>query len=77
MTLILLPTRLRFALCLMLGAYPLITFLLFLFNAVIDDWPLPARTALVVPFMVLGMVFFVIPAVNRYAGHWIKAGQAG
>ncbi len=73
---ILLSSRLRFALCLMLGAYPLITSLLFLFNAVIDDWPLPARTALVVPFMVFGMVFFVIPAVHRLAGRWITAGDA-
>lgn len=71
-----LPSRLRFALCVMAGAYPLITFLLAVLTPVTSDWPLALRTLLVVPMMVSGMVFGIIPLVQRWAGRWIAAGAA-
>lgn len=71
----LLPSRLRFALCLMLGAWPLITAILALLGPLTGDWPLAARTVVVVPLMVTGMVFAVIPLVQRWAGGWIAAGS--
>lgn len=70
------PSRLRFTLCLMLGAWPLITVILAALGPLIGDWPLALRTLVVVPFMVSGMVFAVIPLVQRWAGSWIAAGAA-
>jgi antibiotic biosynthesis monooxygenase (ABM) superfamily enzyme len=72
----LLPARLRFTLCLMLGAYPLITAILLLLAPLTADWPVALRTLVVVPLMVSGMVFAVIPLVQRLAGRWIAAGAA-
>ena len=70
-------SRLRLALCLMIGAYPLVTLLLDVLAPLYAGWPLMARTALVVPPMVLGMVFGVMPLVHRLAGRWIAAGSVG
>jgi antibiotic biosynthesis monooxygenase (ABM) superfamily enzyme len=70
----LLPSRLRFTLCLMAGAYPLITAILVLLAPVTSAWPLPLRTLVIVPLMVSGMVFAIIPLVQRLAGGWIAAG---
>lgn len=68
------PPRVRFALCVMLGAWPLITVLLELFSPWTAAWPLPLRTLVIVPLMVSGMVFAIIPLVQRLAGSWIAAG---
>lgn len=68
------PPRVRFALCVMLGAWPLITALLELFSPLTAAWPLPLRTLVIVPLMVSGMVFAIIPLVQRLAGGWIAAG---
>lgn len=69
-----LPSRFRLTLCLMVGAYPLITFILTVLGPVTAPWPLPLRTLVIVPLMVSGMVFAIIPMVQRLAGGWIAAG---
>lgn len=69
----LLPARMRFALCVMVGAYPLITAILIALAPVTGDWPVALRTLVVVPLMVSGMVYGVIPLVHRWAGRWIAA----
>lgn len=69
-----LPSRLRFALCVMVGAYPLITILLAVLTPFTGDWPLALRTLVIVPMMVSGMVFGIIPLVQHLAGRWIAAG---
>ena len=71
-----LSSRLRFALCVMVGAFPLITLLLAATAPVTGDWPLALRTLVIVPIMVSGMVFAIIPLVQRWAGRWIAAGAA-
>lgn len=58
----------------MLGAWPLITVLLELSSPLTAAWPLPLRTLVIVPLMVSGMVFAIIPLVQRLAGGWIAAG---
>jgi antibiotic biosynthesis monooxygenase (ABM) superfamily enzyme len=58
----------------MVGAYPLVTALLHLLGPTMAAWPLPLRTLVIVPLMVSGMVFAVIPLVHRLAGGWIAAG---
>lgn len=69
------PPRVRFALCVMIAAYPLITAILILLTPITGDWPVAARTLVIVPMMVSGMVFAIIPAVHRWAGRWIAAGE--
>ena len=70
----LLPLRARFALCVMLGVYPVLTAISLALAPVTADWPLPARTAVMVPLMVVSIIFGVIPLVHRLAGAWIQAG---
>ena len=72
----LLSPRLRLALCLMVGAYPLIATILGLIGPMIADWPFYLRPLPIVPLMVLGMVFLVIPAAQRLAGGWIAGRPA-
>ncbi|MDR3372195.1 MAG: hypothetical protein P4L98_00560 [Ancalomicrobiaceae bacterium] len=68
-------SRLRLTLCLMLGAYPLITLILTLIGPLTASWPLVARTALVAPLMVFSMVYLITPAAHRLAGAWIRGEQ--
>jgi len=70
----LLPSRLRFALLVMLGAYPLIAALFVLIGPMVADWPMMIRPLPIVPVMVIGMVYVVIPAVHRVGGGWIARG---
>lgn len=57
--------RFRFLAILMAGAYLLINALLFLLSPVTAGWPIWAVTAVVVPPMVLGMVYLVIPLARK------------
>jgi antibiotic biosynthesis monooxygenase (ABM) superfamily enzyme len=68
------PSRLRFALLVMLGAYPVITALLLALSPLMEGWPIAARTLVIVPPMVSGMVFGVIPLVQKLGAGWIAAG---
>jgi EmrB/QacA subfamily drug resistance transporter len=61
------PTRFsrpRFALLVLLGAYPVITALLYLLFPLTGGWTLWQRTLLIAPMMVAGMIWGVIPAVQ-------------
>lgn len=69
------PPPLRLALVMMVGAYPLVTGLLALLAPFVGGWPLPVRTLVFVPCMVLGMTFVITPLVRRLAGGWIDAGR--
>ncbi|NLH81047.1 MAG: hypothetical protein GX458_09440 [Phyllobacteriaceae bacterium] len=73
----LLTRPVRRLLCTTAGAYPLITTIIAVIGPLTVDWPLPARTAAIVPFMVGGMAFLVAPAVDRWGGRWIAAGAVG
>lgn len=66
-------TRFRFALALCLGAYPLITGLLYLWAPVLDHLPSWQVTLIIVPQMVFGMVFAVIPLVHRCLRSFVAA----
>ena len=57
--------RLRFLGILMLGAYTLINVILAALAPLTAGWPIWATTALAVPPMVVGMVYFVIPFARR------------
>lgn len=58
------PSRLRFAGFVTLFVYPLVTGLQFLLMPLTQSWPLPARTAVFVPLMVVAMVWGIIPFIQ-------------
>lgn len=58
-------SRPRFLLLVLLGAYPLITALLYLVVPVTAGWSIWQRTLVVAPLMVAAMVYGVIPLVQR------------
>jgi antibiotic biosynthesis monooxygenase (ABM) superfamily enzyme len=55
----------------MLGVYPIITSLAYLIFPLTPDWPIFARTLVLVPLMVLAVVYFVTPTIHRLAGPWL------
>lgn len=62
------PTRFsrpRFALIVLLGAYPVITAILYFVFPLTGGWSIWQRTVLVAPMMVGAMVWGVIPAVQQ------------
>lgn len=65
------PSRLRFALLVGAAVYPLITLILEVVLALTPGWPLPARTAVVVPIMVSCMVWGIIPFIQTRLRHWL------
>jgi antibiotic biosynthesis monooxygenase (ABM) superfamily enzyme len=62
------PTRFsrpRFALLVLLGAYPTITAILYVVVPLTSGWSIWQRTLLVAPAMVAAMVWGVIPVVQQ------------
>ncbi|AWD22929.1 hypothetical protein [Pseudogemmobacter blasticus] len=59
-----LPSRVRFAGFIMLFVYPLVTTLQAILLPLTQGWPLPARTAVFVPIMVVCMVWGIIPFIQ-------------
>jgi antibiotic biosynthesis monooxygenase (ABM) superfamily enzyme len=59
------PSRLSFSLALIPGAYVLITAILYGLGPLMEGWPIFLRTAVIVPLMVFGMVYGVIPLVQQ------------
>jgi antibiotic biosynthesis monooxygenase (ABM) superfamily enzyme len=58
-------SRPRFALLVLLGAYPVITAILYAVVPLTAGWPIWQRTLLVAPAMVTAMVWGVIPFVQQ------------
>ena len=65
-------SRARFALIVALGVYPLITLLLYAVFPLTDGWSLWQRTLLIVPVMVSGIIWGLIPAVHRHFHRFIN-----
>lgn len=59
-------SRLRFALLVLAGVYPLITGLLYVLFPLTDGWSIWQRTAVIAPIMVVIMVWGMIPAIQRH-----------
>ncbi len=58
-------SRPRFALLVLIGAYPAITAILYAVVPLTPDWSIWQRTLVVAPVMVAAMVWGVIPLVQR------------
>ncbi|KKB10938.1 hypothetical protein VE25_15500 [Devosia geojensis] len=66
-----LASRLRLALLLVLGVYPLITLYLYAIFPLTDGWQLWQRTLVLVPLMVLSIVFGLMPFIQKRFGGFI------
>jgi len=66
-----LASRLRLALLMVLGVYPIITLYLYALFPLTDGWQLWQRTLVLVPLMVLSIVFGLMPFVQKHFGAFI------
>jgi antibiotic biosynthesis monooxygenase (ABM) superfamily enzyme len=65
------PDRLRQFLVTLLGVYPIITLILYLVLPLTSGWQIWQTTLIVAPVMVAIMVFWMIPAIQKYFGRFI------
>lgn len=65
------PSRLRFALFVFLGVYPLVTLGLTVLLPLTPGWPLPLRTLVLVPVIVASMVWGIIPFIQTRLKSWL------
>ena len=68
-------SRHRLALLTMLGAYPTIIFLLTVLERPLNGQPMPVKSAVLVPMMVLGLTYVVMPTLTKLFAGWLVAGQ--
>lgn len=66
-----LSSRLRLALLMAIGVYPVVTLYLYLLAPISSDWTLWQRTLVLVPLMVVTIIFAVMPLINRLFGGFI------
>lgn len=58
-----------FTLYVTLGAYPIITLLLYWIFPMTTDWEIWKRTLLITPLMAVAMVWCLIPTIQRLTKH--------
>jgi len=66
-----LASRLRLALLMVLGVYPIITLYLYALFPLTDGWQLWQRTLVLVPLMVVSIVFGLMPFIQKRFGGFI------
>jgi uncharacterized protein len=65
------PPRHKMALLTWVGAWAMITLILWLLGPAIATWPLPLQTLLVSVLMVLSLTWVVIPNLTRLFAGWL------
>ncbi|MCW5713611.1 MAG: hypothetical protein KIT43_03735 [Bauldia sp.] len=65
------PSKVRLAALMLVAVYPLITTLLYVILPLTEGWPTWARTLILAPLMVVSIVFFIAPRVQRHFGWFI------
>lgn len=65
------PSKLRFAGFVFLFVYPLVTVGLMILLPLTPGWPIPARTAVLVPIVVTAMVWGIIPFIQTRLRRWL------
>jgi antibiotic biosynthesis monooxygenase (ABM) superfamily enzyme len=65
------PSKVRQAVVMLLAVYPLITVILYLVLPLTDGWTIWQRTLLIAPIMVVSIVFFVAPWIQKHFGWFI------
>lgn len=67
--------RLRLALLVMIAVYPLITAIIYAVAPFTEGWPIWERNIIVAPLMVVAMVYFVFPTIQKRFGGFIATGR--
>lgn len=65
------PSKVRFALMVFCGVYPLVTVGLGVLGPLTTNWPLPLKTLVLVPIIVVSMVWGIIPFIQTRLRHLI------
>jgi antibiotic biosynthesis monooxygenase (ABM) superfamily enzyme len=65
-------SRPRFALLVLIGVYPLITFILNVIFPLTAEWAIWQRTLIIAPLMVVVMIWGVIPLVQKQFSSFIN-----
>ena len=65
------PSRLRFALVMAVGVYPLITVLLYVIFPLTEGWAVWQRTLVLVPLMVGAIVWGITPFIHARLGRLV------
>jgi antibiotic biosynthesis monooxygenase (ABM) superfamily enzyme len=65
------PPRYKLALLSWVGAYTVITTILFVLGPAMATWPLLLRTLLLSVLMVLAMTWLVVPSLTRLFRGWL------
>ena len=65
------PSKVRLAALMLVAVYPLITTLLYIILPLTEGWPTWGRTLVLAPLMVITIVFFIAPRLQRHLGWFI------
>jgi antibiotic biosynthesis monooxygenase (ABM) superfamily enzyme len=65
------PRRYKQALLTWLAVYPTLTLFLAILNPLMEGWPLPLRTLLVVSLMIPTLFWVILPLLNRLFRGWL------
>jgi antibiotic biosynthesis monooxygenase (ABM) superfamily enzyme len=68
------PIRWRQALLMALAVYPIITAYIYVLFPLTEGWEVWQRTLVLVPMMVLSIVYFIAPNLQRHLG-WFIVGK--
>ena len=63
------PSKIRFAALVFCGVYPLVTLGLAALAPLTAGWPLPLKTLVLVPIIVVAMVWGIIPFIQTRLKH--------
>ena len=67
--------RARLAGLVLIGVYPLITAIIYAVAPFTEGWPIWERNFVVAPLMVVAMIYFVIPTIQKRFGKFIASGK--
>ena len=65
------PSRIRLALFVFLGVYPLVTLISYLLGPLVRHLPIWERNLVIVPIIVVCMVWFIIPQIQMRCARWL------
>jgi antibiotic biosynthesis monooxygenase (ABM) superfamily enzyme len=67
--------RARLATLVLIGVYPLITAIIYAVAPFTEGWAIWERNLIVAPLMVVAMIYFVIPTIQKRFGKFIASGK--
>lgn len=67
--------RARLATLVLVAVYPLITAIIYAVAPFTEGWPIWERNFVIAPLMVVAMIYFVIPTIQKYFGKFIASGK--